>query len=266
MNDPRDSFDLTGRVAVITGAGSGIGAASARMLAGVGATVVCADVNLERAAETADKILADGGKATSVGCDASSRADVEDLVLGAVGAHGRLDVMGNIAGIIHESSVVDTDEADLDRVLATNLKGVFFGCQSAARVMIEQGSGSIINMSSGAIDTPAPGIVCYAMAKAAVAQLTKTLAAEVGPSGVRVNAIAPGLVVTGMTSRHFTRPDGSIDEQAKAAFITPMAERATLGRVGEPDDIAYAVLYLACDASSFMTGQMLRPNGGVAMP
>ena len=162
------------------------------MLAGVGATVVCADINLERAAETADKILADGGKATSVGCDASSRADVEDLVLGAVAAHGRLDVMGNIAGIIHESSVVDTDEADLDRVLATNLKGVFFGCQSAARVMIEQGSGSIINMSSGAIDTPAPGIVCYAMAKAAVAQLTKTLAAEVGPSGVRVNAHRAG--------------------------------------------------------------------------
>jgi 3-oxoacyl-[acyl-carrier protein] reductase len=87
------------------------------MLAGVGATVVCADVNLERATETADKILADGGKATSVGCDASSRADVEDLVLGAVAAHGRLDVMGNIAGIIHESAVVDTEEADLDRVL-----------------------------------------------------------------------------------------------------------------------------------------------------
>jgi len=99
--------------------------------------------------------------------------------------------------------VVDTEEADLDRVLATNLKGVFFGCQSAARVMIEQGSGSIINMSSGAIDVPAETIVCYAMAKAAVAQLTKTLAVEVGPLGVRVNAVAPGLIVTGMTSRHF---------------------------------------------------------------
>src|SRR4029079_5793502 len=112
MTDPRDSFDLTGRVAVITGAGSGIGAASARMLAGVGATVVCADINVERAGETADKILADGGKATSVACDTTSRTDVEDLVLGAVAAHGRIDVMGNIAGIIHESLVVDTDEAD----------------------------------------------------------------------------------------------------------------------------------------------------------
>ena len=196
----------------------------------------------------------------------TSSAAVEDLVRGAVADHGRLDVMGNIAGIIHNSLVVDTREEDLDRILATNLKGVFFGCQSAARVMIEQGSGSIINMSSGAIDMPAATIVCYAMAKAAVAQLTKTLATEVGPLGVRVNAVAPGLILTGMTSRHFTRPDGSIDEELKAAFVAPMAERATLGRVGEPDDIAYAVLYLASDASSFMTGQILRPNGGVAMP
>jgi 3-oxoacyl-[acyl-carrier protein] reductase len=266
MTDPRDKFDLGGRVAVITGAGSGIGAASARVLAGVGATVVCADLNVESAARTADAIVADGGKATCVACDVTSSGDVEDLVLGAVAAHGRLDVMANIAGIIHESIVVETEEADLDRILATNLKGVFFGCQSAARIMGEQGSGSIINMSSGAIDTPAPGIVCYAMAKAAVAQLTKTLAVEVGPLGVRVNAVAPGLILTGMTSRHFMLPDGTIDEQLKEAFLKPMAERATLGRVGEPDDIAYAVLYLASDASSFMTGQILRPNGGVAMP
>ncbi len=266
MTDPRDGFDLDGRVALITGAGSGIGAASARMLAGVGATVVCSDVNADSAARTADSIVSDGGKATSVACDVSSRTAVEDLVRGTVADHGRLDVMGNIAGIIHESLVVDTEEDDLDRVFATNLKGVFFGCQSAARVMIGQGSGSIINMSSGAIDAPHATIVCYAMAKAAVAQLTKTLAVEIGPLGVRVNAIAPGFILTGMTSRHFSRPDGSIDEETKAAVIGPMAERATLGRIGEPDDIAYAVLYLACDASSFMTGQILRPNGGVAMP
>ncbi len=266
MTDPRDSFDLGGRVAVITGAGSGIGAASAHMLAAVGATVVCADVSAERAAATVEAIEADGGKANAAVCDVSSRDAVEELVQRAVADHGRLDVMGNIAGIIHESLVVDTDEADLDRIFATNLKGVFFGCQSAARVMTERGSGSIINMSSGAIDQPAAGIVCYAMAKAAVAQLTKTLAVEIGPLGVRVNAVAPGLIVTGMTSRHFTRPDGSIDEDLKKAFVTPMEERAPLGRVGAPDDIASAVLYLASDASSFMTGQILRPNGGVAMP
>jgi 3-oxoacyl-[acyl-carrier protein] reductase len=266
MTDPRDSFDLDGRVAVITGAGSGIGEASARMLAAVGATVVCADRNAESASAVAKSIVADGGSATHAACDVSVRAEVEDLVRGAVAEHGRLDVMGNIAGIIHNSLVVDTEEEDLDRVLATNLKGVFFGCQSAARVMIEQGSGSIINMSSGAIDRPAETIVCYAMAKAAVAQLTKTLAVEVGPLGVRVNAIAPGFILTGMTSRHFARADGTIDEGAKEAVLEPMRERAALGSIGEPDDIAYAVLYLASDAANFMTGQILRPNGGVAMP
>ena len=174
--------------------------------------------------------------------------------------------MANIAGIIHQSLVVDTDEADFDRVLATNLKGVFFGCQSAARVMIDQGRGSIVNMASAAIDTPAPNLVCYAVAKAGVAQLTKTLAAEVGPFGVRVNAIAPGFIITGMTSRHFVRPDGSIDEEARAAIIDVMTERAPLGREGHPDDIAHAVLFLAADASSYVTGQVLRPNGGIAMP
>ena len=266
MNDPRDSFDLDGRVAVITGAGSGIGAASARMLAAVGATVVCSDVNVDSAANVADAIVDGGGKATSVGCYVAVRGEVDDLVQGALAAHGRIDVMGNIAGIIHESLVVDTEEADLDRVLAINLKGVFFGCQSAARVMIEQGWGSIINMSSGAIDVPRETIVCYAMAKAAVAQLTKTLAVEVGPMGVRVNAVAPGLIVTGMTSRHFVRADGSVDEDLKEQTLAPMRERAPLGRVGDPDDIAYAVLYLASDAANFMTGQILRPNGGVAMP
>jgi 3-oxoacyl-[acyl-carrier protein] reductase len=132
--------------------------------------------------------------------------------------------------------------------------------------MTKQGSGSIINMSSGAIDTPAPTIVCYAMAKAAVAQMTKTLAVEAGPSGVRVNAIAPGWIVTGMTGRHFMNPDGTIDDEKLAAVSAPMRNAAPLGRIGEPDDIAYAVLYLASDASSFVTGQILRPNGGLSIP
>ena len=198
--------------------------------------------------------------------DVSSRVAVDALVRDAVADLGRLDVMANIAGIIHEGPVVDTEEADLDRVLATNLKGVFFGCQAAARVMLGQGSGSIVNMASAAIDTPAPNIVCYAMAKAAVAQLTKTLAAEVGAAGVRVNAIAPGFVNTAMTSRHYLRPDGSVDATMRDEVIDRMTERVPLGRVGEADDIAYSVLFLASDASSYMTGQVLRPNGGVAMP
>jgi 3-oxoacyl-[acyl-carrier protein] reductase len=262
----RELFDLAGRVAVITGAGSGIGAASARMLARAGASVVCADVDEARAGLVADEIVADGGGAVAVACDVSRRSDVERVVQEAVTGHGRLDVMGNIAGIMQESLVVDTDESELDRVLGVNLKGVFFGCQAAARVMAAQGSGSIVNMSSGAIDSPREGLVAYAMAKAAVAQLTKTLAMEVGPAGVRVNAVAPGYVVTAMTMRRYTGADGRIDEGLRAAVIDPLRERSALRRVGEPDDVAAAVLYLASDASSFVTGQVLRPNGGISMP
>lgn len=261
-----DAFDLSGRVAVVTGAGSGIGAESARVLAEAGAAVVCADVVVNGAQATAESITAAGGQAEAVQVDVSSRREVQGLVDDAVANLGRIDIMCNIAGIIHTSAVVDTEEDDLDRVLGINLKGVFFGCQAAARHMVGQGSGSIINMASGAIDQPAPGIVCYAMAKAGVAQLTKTLAVEVGRAGVRVNAVAPGFILTGMTGRHFTNADGSIDEERKAATVKPMARMSPLGIVGEPFDIAYAVLYLASDAARFVTGQILRPNGGVSMP
>ncbi len=181
-------------------------------------------------------------------------------------ARGRLDVMVNVAGIIRNGSVIDTAEADLDAVWAVNFKGVFFGCQAAARPMVEQRSGSIVNMASAAIDDPSPGLVCYATAKAAVAQLTRTLAAEVGPSGVRVNAVAPGFIETPMTARHFTRADGTLDDDRRAAVHAPMIARSPLGMIGQPDDVAEAVAYLACDASRFVTGQVLRINGGVAMP
>ena len=243
-----DPFDLTGRVAIVTGAGSGIGRASAALLASRGATVVGADV-------TGDPPV-----------DVSRKEDVDALVDRTVADHGRLDVMANVAGVMLDSSVADLTEPDLDRIIGVNLKGVLFGCQAAARVMVEQGSGSIVNMASGAIDTPAPNIAAYAMTKAAVAQLTKSLAVEIGARGVRVNAIAPGYVLTWMTARRFTKPDGTVDEAMKEAVAGHMAQMAPLGRVGDPIDIAYAVLYLASDASSFMTGQILRPNGGIAMP
>jgi 3-oxoacyl-[acyl-carrier protein] reductase len=256
-------LQLDGRVAFVTGAASGIGQSSARLLAGAGATVICADIDGEGAATTAKSI---GGDASAVALDVTSASNVEAAVRDAAARHGRLDIMGNIAGIILQSLVVDTTEEDLDRLFAVNLKGVLFGCQSAARIMSEQGSGSIINMASAAIDTPAPSLVMYGMAKAAVVQLTRTLAVEVARRGVRVNAVAPGYVVTGMTARHFRRPDGTVDSEAMQQVIEPMRKRNPLGRVGEPDDIGWAVLYLASDASSYMTGQILRPNGGAAMP
>jgi 3-oxoacyl-[acyl-carrier protein] reductase len=261
------AFDLTGRTAIVTGAGSGIGRASAVKMAEAGATVVCADWNGDAADQTVTLIGQASGGATAATVDVSHRDEVGALVADTVARAGRLDIMCNIAGIIGPPlQVTEVTEDELERVLAVNLKGVVWGCQAAARVMVEQARGSIINMSSGAIDVPAAGLITYALAKAGVAQLTKTLALEIASRGVRVNAVAPGFVVTGMTSRHWVRADGSIDEQAREAALAPMRERSPLGVLGEPDDIAYAVLYLASDASKFMTGQILRPNGGVVMP
>ncbi|MEU8135228.1 SDR family NAD(P)-dependent oxidoreductase [Streptodolium elevatio] len=262
----RTALDLSGRVAVVTGAASGIGRSSAQVLAELGAAVVCADIN-QAGAEATAKLIADaGGSATGTTVDVSSAASVDALVAAAVAEHGRLDVMANIAGIMHTSTVIETTDEDLERVLSINFKGVFYGCRAAARVMVEQGSGSIVNMASSAIDTANAGLLCYGAAKAAMYQLTKTLATEVGPRGVRVNAVAPGWTVTGMTGRHWTAEDGTQDEERKAAVAAPMMKMSPLKRVGEPEDIAYAVAYLASDAAKFMTGQVLRPNGGVTMP
>ena len=260
------AHDLTGRVAIVTGAASGIGRASAARLAKAGASVVCADLDAAGAETTSNTIRADGGQADAVSVDVTDRAVVDALVAGAVERHGRLDVMANIAGIIVTNPVDAISEDEFDRIMAVNLKGPFFGCQAAARHMVEQGSGSIINMVSAALDAPAPNLAGYGMTKAALAQLTRVLAQEVGPAGVRVNAVAPGFIITEMTTRHFTDADGNVDPNAKAEVEKRMSHGVPLRRVGQPDEVAWSVLFLASDASSFMTGQILRPNGGAAMP
>jgi 3-oxoacyl-[acyl-carrier protein] reductase len=261
----RDAFDLTDRVALVTGAGSGIGRTTAEVLAGAGAVVVCADLNLVGVEETARGIVEAGGKAEAAQVDVAERGALDGLVQGIVQAHGGLHILCNSAGIMIDSSIIDLDPDEFDRILAVNLKGTLYGCQAAGKVMVEQGAGSIINMASAAVLAPSPGIGPYAICKAGVAQLTQSMAVEVGPKGVRVNTIAPGFVPTNMTARYYRRPDGTIDEDAKAAVLAPMAKFSPLRRVGETSDIGYCVLYLASDASSFVTGQLLSPNGGVAM-
>lgn len=258
--------DLSGRCAIVTGAGSGIGRGVAQVFAAAGATVVCADISGATAEETAALIRDAGGAAKAATVDVSRRREVADLVASAVAEYGRLDVICNNAGIIIDVPVLDLDEADFDRVLAVNLKGVLFGCQEAGRAMAAAGGGSIINMASGVIDAAAPGLVAYGVSKAGIVQITRTLALELGPAGVRVNAIAPGMVETNITRRHYTRPDGAVDEARRAAVLAPVRERTPLGLIGRPEDIGWAALYLASDAARFVTGQILRPNGGISMP
>lgn len=249
------AYDLTGRTALITGAASGIGRATAVLLAAAGAAVHCADRDAHGLQETAELIAKAGGRAHVHPLDVTDRAAIRDAVAQA----GPLDITAAIAGVMHSSSVLDTSDEDLDRILDINFKGVLRTCQEAARAMIAAGRpGSIITMASGAVDAAQPGLLCYSAAKAAVVQLTKTLATEAGPHGIRVNAVAPGWIRTPMTGRH-----GAEVQQQTEAMMTRMSP---LRRVGEPEDIAQAVLYLASDASSFMTGQILRPNGGVSMP
>ncbi|MEU6672543.1 SDR family NAD(P)-dependent oxidoreductase [Streptomyces sp. NPDC046925] len=284
---PLTAYDLSGRTAFVTGAASGIGRASAVLLAEAGASVHCADRDTQGLQETATLIKAAGGTAHTHYLDVADRAQVDQAVATATAVTGRLDVMAAIAGIMHNSPVLETRDEDLDRVLNINFKGVLYACQAAARAMIAANTstantgttststtnahtanpaeangsrhpGSIITMASGAVDTGGPGLLCYGAAKAAVVQLTKTLATEVGPHGIRVNAVAPGWIRTPMTDRH--------DSDAQAHTEGLMVRMSPLGRVGEPEDIAHAVLHLASDASAFTTGQILRPNGGVAMP
>ncbi|MFJ5266650.1 SDR family NAD(P)-dependent oxidoreductase [Streptomyces sp. NPDC088387] len=249
------AYDLTGRTAFVTGAASGIGRASAVLLAEAGATVHCADLDAPGLHETATTIKARGGTAHTHHLDITDAARLKE----AVASCGTLHVMAAIAGIMHSSPVLDTRDEDLDRVFDVNFKGVLHACQEAARLMLARNTpGSIVTMASGAVDTGGPGLLCYGAAKAAVVQLTKTLATEVGRHGIRVNAVAPGWIRTPMTDHH--------DTGAQTHTEDLMARKSPLRRVGEPEDVAQAVLYLASDASAFTTGQILRPNGGVSMP
>ena len=258
-------FDLHGRLVVITGAASGIGRETARVLAQAGATLLLADVNEAGLAETAAAVEAIGGAVSTLRTDVSRRAEVDALADAAV-RQGGLRGWVNAAGILAGQPIVDQDEEELERVLAINLKGSYWGCAAAARAMRGTGGGAIVNIASAGADMPVPGFSVYGITKGGVNQLTRTAAAEFGPLGIRVNSVAPGYVNTPMVAYAYRNPDGSIDEAKADDMRRRRAEGTPLGLVGQPRDIALAILYLLSDAGRFVTGQVLRPNGGVVMP
>lgn len=259
----QQQFSLKGRVGVVTGAAGGIGRQAALTFTQAGADVVIADVGEAGLAETAELVAALGGHATVVPTDVSDRDAVNALAVAAIKAHGHLDIWCNVAGIIRNSMIVDAKPEDVEAVTRVNLWGTYWGIAAAGRAM--KNGGSIINVSSAGGEMPAPTLSIYAMTKAAVSHLTRCAATELGPSNIRVNAIAPGFTDTPMVQRNWTKDDGSVDDTARDSLLAQRAAQSPLAITGTPEDQTWAMLYLASDASRFMTGQVLRPNGGVVM-
>jgi len=260
-----DAFTLEGRSVVITGAGSGLGQEAARIFALAGASLVLADIDAQGLGAT-ERLIGDaGGRCAARLADVTRREELEALADFAVERRGRLDVWINGAGISYLHTLLDTDPDKAARTIAVNLMGPYWGSVAAARVMKDRGGGSIVNISSGGGAKPLPGIGLYGMTKAAVNSLTWTSAAEFGPMGIRVNAVAPGWIETPMSRELFKDETGRITEERKEAVRRQMAAGSPLGILGTPADIAHALLYLASDASRFVTGQILAVNGGESM-
>jgi NAD(P)-dependent dehydrogenase (short-subunit alcohol dehydrogenase family) len=251
------------KIAVVTGAGSGMGKAIARRLAGEGATIVVADINEKGMQATVAELTAQGAKAVGEKVDVSNRDDVQRAMQHIVDQFGRIDILVNNAGVTRHRPFLSLTAADWDYVLAVDLKGVFFCCQAVAPHMIARRYGKILNISSisgtGASSHAAGGSQAgnsgYAAAKAGVIQLTKTMARELGPHGINVNSVAPGFVLTSMTGT--TRSPQEVEEH-----IAARASMAVLGRTGTPEDIANVVLFFVSDDAGFVTGQTLYVDGG----
>ena len=243
-------FRLEGRIAVVIGAGSGIGQAAAKGLAAHGAFVVCADVNVEAAQLTADQLGAERARASSV--DITNTQNVAELLQDVVGEDGRIDVVVTTPATNMRKPINNYRDEEFDRVVELNLKGTFRVLRHAGRIMTEQRRGSIIAFSSIRSQVVEPGQGVYAATKAGIVQLVRTLATELGPSCVRVNAIAPGVVDTPLTSQIKDQPDWYAAYAAKSVF----------NRWASVDEMVGSVIYLASDASSYVTGSVLVVDGG----
>lgn len=248
MFDYRSMFDLTGKTALVVGAGSGIGEASAHGLAAFGAEVYAADVNAEAAEATSQEIRKNGGKGVALGLDMLDLASV-----GAIAEEiGTPNVLVSTPSVNVRKPVLEITDEEFDRIVNLNLKGTFHLIREFGKGMAERGSGSIIAFSSIRAQTVEPGQGIYAATKAGTVQMLRAMATEVGPRGVRVNAIAPGIVETPLTAQIKDSPD----------WYDSYAGKSILGRWAQPHEMVGMVVYLASEASSYVTGGFMLVDGG----
>lgn len=248
---------LAGKTAIVTGAASGIGKATAALFAEEAAQVVVADWNESGGVAVAEEIRAGGGEAVFCLTDVSRAADVERMVRVAVERYGRLDAIVSNAAVQIFGRLVETSEEDWERVQSVNLKGVFLCAKYAIPEMVKRGGGAVVNMSSALGFVGDPDLAAYCAAKGGVIALTKAAAMAYGPQGVRVNCICPGDVNTPMVSEYF---DKAPDPQAERSRVSG---HYALRRIAEPREVAETALFLASDASSFMTGSVVVVDGGL---
>jgi 3-oxoacyl-[acyl-carrier protein] reductase len=244
---------LKKQVAIVTGAGQGIGRAVALTLAREGATVVVNDIDLEKAEKVAEEVSAQGGQALPVQADVSKAKDVDILVKKTLENYKRVDILVNNAGVAKMTRLLELTEAEWDRTMNINIKGQFLCSKAVIAQMIKQKRGKIVNIASLAAHIGAPGLAAYGASKGGVVQLTKALAVELGKYNIMVNAVSPGLTLTDLIkSAVKDRPD----------FIEGI-DRIPLRRAAEPEDIANAVLFLASSESDYITGQVIIVDGGL---
>ena len=243
-------MDFTGKTVIVTGSARGIGRSIAERFAKAGAKVVISDIDEAAVRQTAGEMP---GEAVGIKADVTKADEVEKLIAGAQEQFGQVDVVVNNAGITRDTLMIRMDEKDWDMVLDINLKGAFLVTKSAAKVMMKQRSGRIVNVSSVVGLFGNAGQANYSASKAGLLGLTKSAAKELGARGVTVNAVAPGYIETEMTKQ--------LPEAAKNAFL----DRTTIKRAGTPDDVASAVLFLASDEAAYITGHVIAVDGGMAM-
>ena len=246
---------LTNKVALVTGGASGIGQATVLLFVREGAQVVIADVQVSAGNATIDQVRQAGGEGTFVECDVSEAAQVEALVDRCVQIYGRLDCAFNNAGILGEmGKTADCTEENYDRLMAVNLKGIWLCMKYEIQQMLKQGAGVIVNTGSNAGMKGQPNLPVYGAGKAGIVQLTKTAALEYVRSGIRINCVNPGLIWTPLVQRQTAdNPDA----------VEKFTEEQPIGRLGEPEEVAEAVVWLCSDAASFVTGHPMNVDGGV---